>query len=191
MRIEVARSRLLIAVAVRWNASDPHGTEVTAVLMQDELGRRSLAVCDEGDLRGHSLIEELPVALGKHFELRLPGQLNEQPIALARHGEHRIWSALIKPGKSVVETGVDCNGAARPLLIGTPAIEFARSRLGCPGPCLVDAPRRELPPALVQDQRCRGLLSLDDEGELLRWDELVEILPLACGQQPPLGSAGD
>jgi len=81
--------------------------------------------------------------------------------------------------------------ALAPLLIGAPAIELARSRLSGPGPRLVDALRRELPAVLVEDQRRRRSLSFDDESDLLRRDEPVEILALARGQQPPLGPAGE
>ena len=181
---------LVVAAAAR-DAGDPRGAQVGAALMQDQLGRRPPAVGDEGDLRGDRLVEELAIALGKQLELGLAGELREQPVALPRDGENGIGSALIEPGIAVVQIGIDRDRGARALLLGAPALDLVGPRPGRPRLRLIDSERREYPAVLVQDQRGRRSLVAGDEGDLLSGEELVEILALARGQEPPLRPAGE
>src|SRR5262249_14869904 len=153
------------------DAGNAGGAQVDAILMQDQIRRRPIAVGNERDLRRDRLVEEPPVALGKDFELRLTGQLREQPVAFASDGEDGAGPALIEAGIAIKLMGIARNRRARPLLLRAPAVDLVRPRLGHPGPDLVYPGRRELAAVLVQDERGRSTIAFGNEGDL-RADEL-------------------
>ncbi len=55
---------------------------VSAVLVQDYLGRTALAIGFEGKLGVDDFVEVIPIALGKHLKTGLAGGLHKEVVTL-------------------------------------------------------------------------------------------------------------
>ena len=80
---------------------------ISPPLMQNQLGRLSLIVCDERYLCINDLREEIVIAFGEYFYLPLSGCLGHEAITVTGHLENEIRRQLVTANVAIEYPRID------------------------------------------------------------------------------------